>query len=109
MRAGAEILIGEHDFKTFCATEPPRGGTVRTVTSLSVDRTADIVELWMTADSFLHQMVRIVVGTLVDVGRGKIGERAVADILAAKRRESAGFTAPAHGLYLERVHYADPI
>jgi tRNA pseudouridine38-40 synthase len=109
MRSGGERLVGEHDFTAFCATPPPRGGFVRTVTALSVDRAGDLVEVWMTADSFLHQMVRIITGTLIDVGRGKIDERAVGELLAAKRRDLAGFTAPAHGLYLERVHYAEPI
>lgn len=109
MRSGAETLVGEHDFAAFCATPPPRGGTVRTLTALSIDKTGDFVELWMTADSFLHQMVRILTGTLVDVGRGKIPGSALAGILAGRRRELAGFTAPAHGLYLQRVHYAEPI
>jgi tRNA pseudouridine38-40 synthase len=109
MRAAAESLVGEHDFAAFCATEPSRGGTTKTVTQLTIERTGDFIELWVTADSFLHQMVRIIAGTLVDVGRGKIGEKAVAEILASKRRARAGFTAPAHGLYLERVHFADPI
>ena len=109
MRGAAEILVGEHDFASFCATPPHRGDTVRTVTSLTVERTGDFVELWVTADSFLHQMVRIVAGTLIDVGRGKTAGRDVAFILAARRRDAAGFTAPPHGLYLQRVHYADPI
>jgi len=109
MRAGGERLVGEIDFASFCATPPARGGFVRTVTALTVDRTGDFIEVWVTADSFLHQMVRIITGTLIDVGRGKIGERAVGEILAARRRDQAGFTAPAHGLYLERVHYAEPI
>lgn len=109
MRLGAEPLVGEHDFAAFCATPPARGGTVRAVTSVSVDRTGDFVEVWMTADSFLHQMVRIVVGTLVDVGRTRIAPSDVAAILASRRRERAGFTAPPHGLFLERVHYAEPI
>ena len=109
MRLGAEPLVGEHDFAAFCATPPARGGTVRAVTGLSVERTGDFVEVWMTADSFLHQMVRIAVGTLVDVGRGRLAASAVRDILASHERARAGFTAPPHGLFLERVHYADPI
>jgi tRNA pseudouridine38-40 synthase len=109
MRAGGERLVGEHDFAAFCATPPSRGGFVRTVTALSVDRAGDLVEVWVTADSFLHQMVRIITGTLVDVGRGKIDERHVGEVLTARRRDLAGITAPAHGLYLERVHYAEPI
>jgi tRNA pseudouridine38-40 synthase len=109
MRAGAALLVGEHDFAAFCATPPSRGGTVRTLTALTVDRDGESVEVWLTADSFLHQMVRIVVGTLVDVGRGKFPPERVAEILAARRRTSAGFTAPAHGLSLVKVHYAEPI
>ena len=109
MRAAAESLVGEHDFRAFCATPPPRGGTVRTVTALTVERVGDFVEIWITADSFLHQMVRIATGTLIDVGRGKLAQSAISDILAGGRRDVSGFTAPAHGLYLERVHYAEPI
>jgi tRNA pseudouridine38-40 synthase len=109
MRTGAGLIVGEHDFAAFCATPPLRGATVRTVTALTVERTGDFVEVWITADSFLHQMVRIVVGTLVDVGRGKTEPQAIAAILASRRRELAGFTAPPHGLYLERVHYAEPL
>jgi tRNA pseudouridine38-40 synthase len=109
MRSAAAALVGEHDFAAFCATPPLRGTTNRTVTALSVDRTGDFVDVWITADSFLHQMVRIVVGTLVDVGRGKLESRAIGEILASRSRERAGFTAPPHGLYLERVHYAEPI
>ena len=109
MRLGAEPLVGEHDFAAFCATPPARGGTVRAVTSVSVDRAGGFVEVWMTADSFLHQMVRIVVGTLVDVGRGRIAPSDVAAILASRERARAGFTAPPHGLFLERVHYAEPV
>lgn len=112
MRAAAASLVGEHDFAAFCGTPPERGTTVRTVTAISIERAGgagDFLEIWMTADSFLHQMVRIVAGTLVDVGRGKIGAADVRDILKSRDRSRAGFTAPAHALYLERVHYADPV
>ena len=109
MGAGAQPLVGEHDFSAFCATPPARGDCRRTITSLTVERIADEVELWITADSFLHQMVRIIAGTLIDVGRGKQRADSVADILRSKRREAAGFTAPPHGLYLERVHFAQPV
>jgi tRNA pseudouridine38-40 synthase len=109
MRAGAALLVGEHDFAAFCATPPARGGTLRTLTALTVEREGGFVEAWLTADSFLHQMVRIVVGTLVDVGRGKFPPERVAEILASRRRSAAGFTAPPHGLALVKVHYAEPI
>ena len=109
MRAAAERLVGEHDFAAFCAMPPARGGTVRTVTALSVDRSGDFVEIWITADSFLHQMVRIVAGSLVDVGRGRLSAQSMSDVLLSKRRDAAGLTAPAHGLCLERVHFAEPL
>lgn len=109
MRTGAEPLVGEHDFAAFCATPPVRGGTMRTVTGISIDRAGDFIEVWMTADSFLHQMVRIIVGTLVDVGRGRMKPQEVGAVLASRQRDRAGFTAPPHGLFLERVHYADPL
>ena len=109
MREAAAHLIGEHDFAAFCATPPERGTTRRTVTALALERVDDILEVWMTADSFLHQMVRITTGTLVDVGRGKIKAAAIPEILASRDRVKAGFTAPPHGLYLEHVHYAQPV
>jgi tRNA pseudouridine38-40 synthase len=108
MRAAAATLVGEHDFAAFCAT-PPRGTTTRILTSLNVARDEDFVDVWATADSFLHQMVRIVAGTLIDAGRGKTDPSGVARILASRRRERAGFTAPPHALYLERVQYAEPV
>jgi tRNA pseudouridine38-40 synthase len=109
MRAAAAALIGEHDFSAFCATPPVAGGAVRTVTALTIERSGDTIDIWITADSFLHQMVRIAAGTLVDVGRGKTDFKSVASVLASRDRRQAGFTAPAHALYLERVHYADPV
>jgi tRNA pseudouridine38-40 synthase len=109
MRAGARSLIGEHDFAAFCATPPATGGTTRTVQAIAVERSGETIDIRVSADSFLHQMVRIVAGTLVDVGRGKIAPAEVAGILASKDRRHAGFTAPAHGLYLERVDYAEPV
>ncbi|HKW44595.1 MAG TPA: tRNA pseudouridine(38-40) synthase TruA [Candidatus Eremiobacteraceae bacterium] len=108
MRSAAGSLAGEHDFAAFCATPPKRGGTTRKVTSLKVEREADFIDVSITADSFLHHMVRIIVGTLVQVGRGQRGPGDVARLLAPATREDAGFTAPPHALYLERVHYADP-
>ncbi len=109
MGIAAQALVGEHDFAAFCATPPARGSTRRTVTSLTIERLEDEVEIWITADSFLHQMVRIIAGTLIDVGRAKTQAAAVAGILRSKWRDSAGFTAPPHALYLERVHFAEPV
>lgn len=106
--AAGTILAGEHDFAAFCATTPARGGTRRTITSLAIEREGDFLDVWVTADSFLHHMVRIMVGTLIQVGRGHRTPDDVARLLSPASRTESGFTAPAHGLYLERVHYADP-
>jgi tRNA pseudouridine38-40 synthase len=109
MRASCAPLLGEHDFTSFCAELPERGRPVRIVERLELERRENLVELTITADSFLHQMVRIIVGTLIDIGRGKRETGAMAAILAAREREAAGPTAPPHGLYLTHVRYDDPI
>jgi tRNA pseudouridine38-40 synthase len=109
INAAALHLAGAHDFAAFCATPPARGGTRRTISSLAVERERDFIDVWITADSFLHHMVRIIVGTLVQVGRGRREPNDLLRLLAPANRADAGFTAPAHGLYLERVHYADPL
>jgi len=109
MVAGARPLLGEHDFTSFCAQLPERGRPVRSLERLDIARRGDFVELEVTADSFLHQMVRIIAGTLVEVGRGKRSPQDVAAILASRDRARAGVTAPPHGLYLTGVRYRDPL
>jgi tRNA pseudouridine38-40 synthase len=109
MSAAAQALLGEHDFSAFCAQLPTRGRPARTLERLEISRRGDVVELEVTADSFLHQMVRIIAGTLVDVGRGKRPPEEVAAILGGRDRAKAGATAPAHGLYLTGVRYRDPL
>ncbi|MBC5823623.1 MAG: tRNA pseudouridine(38-40) synthase TruA [Candidatus Eremiobacteraeota bacterium] len=109
MRAAARLLVGEKDFRAFCAGVPPGGRTLRNVRALTVARHCDFIDIQITSDSFLHHMVRIAVGTLVDVGRGKLAPGDVGDILASRDRARAGFTAPPHGLYLTDVRYADPL
>jgi tRNA pseudouridine38-40 synthase len=109
IKAAALHLVGEHDFAAFCATPPVRRGTRRNVSALSIEREREFIDLWITADSFLHHMVRIIVGTLVQVGRGRRAPSDLLRLLVPANRADAGFTAPAHGLYLERVHYEDPL
>ncbi len=109
MKAGAAMLVGEHDFAAFCASVPAGVVTRRTMTSLAVERDGDMIDIWLTADSFLHHMVRIIVGTLVEIGRGRREAGDIARLLVPATRSDAGFTAPAHALYLERVHYAEPL
>jgi len=109
MRDAAQPLLGTHDFSSFEASGSERATSVRTVTDLMVERRAgdftDRVVIEIEADGFLYNMVRNIVGTLVEVGRGKQPAEWVADVLAAKDRNVAGMTAPPQGLFLVRVDY----
>jgi tRNA pseudouridine38-40 synthase len=105
MRRGARLLVGEHDFASFC--RPPQDGssTRRNLRRLSVRREGQLLEVRAEADSFLHQMVRSLVGTLVDVGEGRIEADAIPRILKARSRQAAGSVAPADGLVLVAIRY----
>ena len=105
MRVAARALLGEHDFTSFCRDPGEDRSTVRRVTRLSVVGGADVVEIGIRANAFLHQMVRSIVGTLVAAGDGTRAPVDVTRILAARDRSAAAQMAPAHGLTLERVVY----
>jgi tRNA pseudouridine38-40 synthase len=107
MREGASHLIGEHDFRSFCGMLPEGGITIRTVKSLEIDESGEYVRVQISADGFLHRMVRTIVGTLVECGLGRRDPAMIPNVLAAKARKAAGLTAPAHGLYLAGVKYED--
>ena len=104
MRRGAEWLLGEHDFSAFCGNPKMKKSTVRTIYAIDIRRVGQEVQISVTGNGFLHNMVRILVGTLVEVGRG---ERSVSSLprLFGARREQAGFLAPPQGLCLEEVRY----
>ncbi len=108
MRAAAACLLGRHDFVSFQAAGSPRATTIRTVVDLSIERPSPElprVEFEIEADGFLYNMVRNIVGSLVEVGRGAEPVVWIAEILASRDRRRAGPTAPAHGLFLVRVRY----
>ena len=107
MREAAAHLIGEHDFVTFCGVLPERGGTVRTIEGREIERDGEIVRFEVRGAGFLHRMVRIITGTLLDVGAGRRAPDDVAAMLAARDRREAGTTAPPQGLVLAGVTYAD--
>lgn len=104
MRRAARLLQGEHDFASFCRSD--QGSTVRDLRRLSVRREGEITEVRAIADSFLHQMVRSLTGTLVAVGAGRLAADAMPSILEARDRGAAGPVAPPDGLTLLRVRYA---
>jgi tRNA pseudouridine38-40 synthase len=102
----ADAAVGTHDFASFRSASDERPSTVRTLTRVDVERGADarIVSVVVEGNAFMHNMVRILVGTMVDVGRGRLDPGAIARAISARDRRSAGTTAPAQGLVLERVH-----
>lgn len=110
MRTATQALLGKHDFASFEASGSERATSVRTITDLVVERKTgdfmDRVVIEIEADGFLYNMVRNIVGTLVEVGRGKQPTDWVAEVLVAKDRNVAGMTAPPQGLFLVHVDYA---
>jgi tRNA pseudouridine38-40 synthase len=105
MRRAAQVLVGRHDFSAFRAASCAARSPVRCVSRLAVKRRAARVFFVLYADGFLQHMVRNIVGTLVDIGRGKIPTEAMAAILQSRQRQCAGPTAPPQGLFLVRVRY----
>lgn len=106
MRAAAEQLEGTHDFTSFCAAATPVSNKVRTVYAVRLAEEGSLLHVYVIGDGFLYQMVRIMVGTLVEVGLGRRSPSAVGEILAARDRRRAGVTAPAKGLTLWEVYYS---
>ncbi len=105
--AAAEPLLGEHDFVTFCGESPERGGTVRDVRAIVLARRDELLRVTVRGNAFLHRMVRVMVGTLVECATGYREVGFARDALEARDRTAAGATAPAHGLYLAGVTYDD--
>jgi tRNA pseudouridine38-40 synthase len=105
MRDAARLLVGEHDFASFCRAPKLPASTVRTIRTLAVSARGRRVEIRAEADGFLHQMVRSLVGTLVAVGEGRIAAGSIDAVLRARSRAAAGPVAPPHGLCLVRVSY----
>ncbi len=107
MHEAGQYLLGEHDFSSFRAKDCQSVSPVRHIESLSFRRQGEYVYMDITANAFLHHMVRTIVGTLLPVGAGEQPADSLRDILLAKHRSAAGMTAPADGLYLVNVRYPD--
>ena len=108
MQTAATMLIGEHDFAAFAATGHGRESTVRTVTGCDVQVREPEVQIVVRGDGFLYNMVRIIAGTLVEVGRARFEPAHIQTLLAERRRELAGPTLPPQGLCLEWIRYPEP-
>ncbi|MBR7032445.1 MAG: tRNA pseudouridine(38-40) synthase TruA [Clostridia bacterium] len=106
MQRACSGFIGKHDFRSFMASGSEVSDTTREIFSLTVFRGGDgIIRITVSADGFLYNMVRIIAGTLLDVGYGKIGEDDISLIIESRDRSRAGMTAPPEGLYLSEVRY----
>ncbi len=101
----AKAFIGTYDYSGFCSAHSGVEDTVRTVKDFTVWREGDMVYFKVEADGFLYNMVRIMVGTLLFVSEGKIKDGELKEVILSKNRKKAGKTAPAQGLYLNRVNY----
>ncbi len=104
MGEAAELLCGEHDFSAFCGNAKMKKSTVRYIRSIEIKRQDEELQIRFTGNGFLQNMVRILVGTLVEVGRGERGVDSIPRLFGGKRAQ-AGFLAPAQGLCLEEVMY----
>ena len=105
MQKAAEYFVGEHDFKSFCQVNAQVKTTVRTITEVKVYEEGPEVIIRVTGNGFLYNMVRIMAGTIIEVGQGKRSPYEIPDIIAACNREAAGPTAPAHGLMLVKYEF----
>ena len=105
MKKAAEHLTGTHDFMSFCANKRIKKSTVRTITDLRIDKIGGELRFTVSGDGFLYNMVRILVGTLLEVGMGKRSPDSIPALLEAKDRSQAGYLVPPHGLRLEAVYY----
>ena len=104
MQRAAALFLGTHDFSAFCANKKMKKSTVRTIKSFTVERVGEELRFTVTGNGFLHNMVRILVGTLIEVGRGEREAESIPELFGAKR-EQAGFLAPGKGLCLMEVRY----
>ena len=105
MNEAVKYFIGEHDFKGFKASGTSSKSSVRTIYDANVYKNGDRVNIELTGNGFLYNMVRIIAGTLIDVGIGKILPEQITDIINSKERTKAGKTLPPNGLYLVKVEY----
>lgn len=109
MRQAAGFLLGEHDFKSFCTAKSNVEDTVRTIYCLDIEKDGDSIVFRISGSGFLYNMVRIIVGTLLQVGTGALRPEEVASVLAARDRRKAGPTAPARGLTLVDMKYEEEL
>ena len=105
MRSAAELFIGKHDFKPFSSVGKTKKSTERTVNFIDISENDGLVKIKINANGFLYNMVRIIAGTLFEIGTGEKSKEEIEHIFKEGKRENAGFTAKPEGLYLEKIFY----
>lgn len=105
MKEASKYLVGTHDFKSFCANKHMKKSTVRTIYNIQIENMDGEIVITFYGNGFLYNMVRIITGTLIEVGRGEREPSQMIEILNSKNRQNAGFTAPPNGLILWNVEY----
>ncbi|MBU3215766.1 tRNA pseudouridine(38-40) synthase TruA [Clostridium estertheticum] len=105
MQTGAQYFMGTHDFSAFKNLGSSAKTSVRTISRLDIVKNEELIKIYIAADGFLYNMVRIIVGALIRVGEGKIKPSEIKDIIESKQRSKAGKSVPANGLCLEEVFY----
>ena len=105
MNQASKVLIGKYDFNAFRSISCQSRNSIRSIKNIKIDENINNIEIRVTGKSFLHNQVRIIVGTLVNVGKRVLNKEQILNILESKERINAGPTAPAHGLYLEKIEY----
>lgn len=104
MKIQSSYFIGKHDLNAFRSSHCQSKSSVKTIDSLMLEKDLETIKFTVSARSFLHSQVRIMVGTLIDIGKGNI-DKSIQDIINLKERKNAGQTAPAFGLYLKSIEY----
>ena len=105
MRKAIKYFEGEHDFKGFKSSGTSSKNTIRTIYKAELKQEGERIKIELTGSGFMYNMVRIIAGTIVDVGLGRINPEEIPRIINLKDRNKAGKTLPAHGLYLVEVYY----
>lgn len=105
MKEAAELLVGEHDFKAFSSDKRNKKSTMKKIYTLEITKADNMIQIECHGNSFLYNMVRIIAGTLIEVGSGKRKVQSIKEILESKDRQTAGFTALPNGLFLQEVCY----
>ncbi|KAB3532506.1 tRNA pseudouridine(38-40) synthase TruA [Alkaliphilus serpentinus] len=105
MKKASEKLLGTHDFLAFSSLKKSKKSTIRTIEEIVIEKNQGMLTISIKGDGFLYNMIRIIVGTLIDIGAGKEGIAYIDEIFKRGERRYAGVTAPAQGLFLEEVYY----